>query len=212
MSRQALLLCLLVCAPLTVSTACGGDDSADPLTCTSSTLCSYAEVTTYHTTIAAPAGGRVVDGRYRLAWVETERAEDDGRLEDLEALELRGDSFRSSGGPRGDLGTVSLDGTSLTLHTTSRCAISVADGDAEASWTYGYTASADELRLYDTGSSGGASWTIVRVYKRIVDPAEVCNLVSAPPSSPGPSAACFAANCFCAYAVDAELSDSSCPF
>ncbi|MEZ4402353.1 MAG: hypothetical protein R3B06_20175 [Kofleriaceae bacterium] len=190
----------------------GGVDGGAALTCASLTLCTYAEVTQYFTPITAPAGGAIADGQYRLAWVETGRADDDGRLADLEALEIRGGQFRMSGGPRGDLGTWSTSGTDLTLHTTAYCDLSAPDGDADNTWTYRYTATPTELRIYDTGSSGASTWDIVRVWKRMGAADEACALVAAVPTTPGESAACWASNCFCAYAVNTTLPAASCPF
>lgn len=206
----------LVAGLVGTSVACGSDDggdSGDPLTCESLTLCTYAEVTNYHVaSIAEPAGGTIADGQYRLAWVETERADDDGRLDDLEAMEIRGDQFRLSSGPRGDLGELTRSGSELTLHTTQYCDLSVASDTAEASWTYGYTATASELRLYDVGSSGGEQWKIVRVFRKMGDPGEACDLVSSVPTAAGESAYCWSSNCFCAVAMNEELGASSCPF
>lgn len=207
--------CALVAWLAVASVGCGSDDggSGEPLTCASLTLCSYAEVTNYHVaSIAAPQGGTIADGQYRLAWVETERADDAGRLDDLEALEIRGDSFRLSGGPRGERGELMRSGTDLTLHTTHYCDLSVEAVTADGSWTYGYTASANELRLYDTGSSAGEQWKIVRVFRKMGDPGEACDLVSSVPTAAGESAYCWSSNCFCAVASNEELGESSCPF
>ena len=191
----------------------GGGDGGPPLACDSLTLCTYAEVTTYHTTLAEPAGGTIVDGQYRLAWIETERAADDGRLDSLMALEIRGGTFRESGNSTGYLGTITTSGTDLTMHSTERCVLSVDDGSTEASWTYGYTATANQLRLRDTVSGGSdGTWHVVRVYQRMASPDELCALESDAPTSPGDSAVCWASNCFCAYAVNTELAASSCPF
>ena len=195
---------------------CGSDDdggSGEALTCASLTLCSYAEVTNYHVaSIAAPQGGAISDGQYRLAWVETERAEDDGQLDDLEALEIRGSQFRASGDPRGDLGDFTRSGTELTMHTTQYCDLSAPSDTADNTWTYGYTATANELRLYDTGSSAGTEWTIVRVFRKMSDAGEACDLVSTVPTAAGESAYCWSSNCFCAVAVNTSLDEASCPF
>lgn len=195
--------------------ACGSDDgdSGEALTCASLTLCTYAEVTNYHVaSIPAPQGGAIADGQYRLGWVETERADDDGRLDDLEALEIRGGQFRLSSGPRGDLGEFTRNGSELTMHTTQYCDLSEATDTADNTWTYGYTATANELRLYDVGSTTGAQWTIVRVFRKMGDGGEACDLVSTVPSSAGDSAQCWSSNCFCAVAVNTALDEASCPF
>ena len=201
-----------------VAAGCAGDDGGDggdgvPLTCDSLTLCTYAEVTTYHTTVAEPAGGTIVDGQYRLAWVESERADDDGRLDSLTAIEIRDGRFRESGSSTGYLGTITTSGTDLTMHSTERCVLSASDGATEASGTYGYTATATQLRLRDTVSGGSdGTWHVVRVYQRMASADELCALRSDVPSTPGESAACWASNCFCAYAVNTDLADASCPF
>lgn len=189
-----------------------GTDAAasSTLTCSSSlTLCTNADVTVYASTgIADPAGGTVAPGQYRLAWIETADASRDGQRDDLVSLDIAGTGFNWSGGVQGEVGTFSVSGTDLTLHYTERCELGARVDSDDREWTYPYTASGTELRLYETVSG----FAYVRVFRRMADPSEVCEFESSPPSSAGDSATCEALNCFCAYTSSGTLSESSCPF
>lgn len=183
--------------------------SVEGLTCSSFTLCSYAEVMFYASaTLPAPAGGTVTPGHYRLAWVETADASRAGVTDDLAALEIAGSSFSWSGGPEGELGTFSVSGTDLTMHYTARCELGAQTRTDDRSFTFQYTATGNELRLYETVSG----FAQARVFRRMSDASEVCDLESEAPASAGDSAVCNASNCFCAYAVGGTLAESSCPF
>lgn len=193
--------------------ASGGSDAGttDALECSSFTLCSYAEVTTFATTISPAAGGAISDGMYRLAWVEVSSEAAAGRTRDLMALEIRGGRFIWTGDTQGDLGSLSASGADLIFHYTARCELGAQVNTDDRRFTYGYTATGSELRLHET-VSGGEGWEQVWVFVRMEEPGEACELVSSVPSSPGDSAQCTASNCFCTVAVGGLLEESDCPF
>jgi hypothetical protein len=209
-----LLTSLTACDPsdpiedLDASGSDGG--TAQTLTCSSFTLCTYAEVTTYAGTIAPAAGGAVADGTYRLAWVEASTEARAGATADLTAIEISGGSFLWTGGVQSDLGSFSTDGATITFHPTARCELGAQVDTDDRTFDYRYTATASELRLHET-ISGADGWEQVSVFVR-TDALDVCDLVSDVPSSPGDSAQCNASNCFCAVAVGGPLEESDCPF
>lgn len=189
----------------------GDAPGAPSLTCSSFTLCTYAEVSTYATSITPPTGGALIDGTYRLAWVEASDEARAGISEDLSAIVIRDGSFSWSGGTDGELGTLRAEGTNLTFHPTAVCELGAQTDDDDRTIVYGYSATGAQLRLHET-ISGPDGWEQVWVFVRVASPDEVCELVSSAPSSPGDSAECNALNCFCSYAVEDTLEASACPF
>jgi hypothetical protein len=224
---RVMLLPLFTSALLVPSlSACGGDDGGDgdgdgdgqvdgggvPLSCSSFTLCSYADVETYAVDLAPVSGGTITPGRYRLGWVETDNTDRAGIREDLAALEIRGDRFSWSGDSQGELGSFTTSGTDLTLHYTARCELGAEASSDDRTFTFQYSASGNQLRLQETTGGSGGGWKIVRVFVRMDDPAAVCEFVNAVPASPGDSAQCQASNCFCSYGVETTLEANACPF
>jgi hypothetical protein len=181
------------------------------LQCSSFTLCTYAEVMTYATTIVAASGGTVSPGLYRLAWVEASAAKRAGIPEDLTALEIRGSEFIWTGGVEGYRGTFGTANNELTFHYTGRCELGAQTDTDDRTVSYRYTANATELRLHET-ISGSDGWEQVMVFVRMSDASDACALVPEVPKTPGSSAQCNASNCFCTFATGGTLDKSSCPF
>ena len=192
----------------------GQSDVGTPSTglqCSSFTLCTYAEVMTYATTIAPASGGTVAPGMYRLAWMEASAAKRAGMMEDLTALEIRGSEFIWTGGVQGYRGSFSTANNELTFQYAGRCDLGTQADTDDRTVSYRYTANANELRLHET-VSGSDGWEQVMVFVRMSDPSDACELVRDVPKTPGSSAQCNVSNCFCAFATGGTLDKSRCPF
>lgn len=190
--------------------ACGGDDtgSSEPLTCESIAMCTTYEVKTFTGTVPTPAGGTIKNGLYRLAYNVIPSGidgEDEGYSDTLDAILIEGNQFNWD-----NLGTFSTSGTEITFNDTRRCDRGTDEGEAMNTWTYKYTATATELHIFDHVSrSDGVEWEKMNVYKLVSDPGEVCDTVSAEPSTPGDSATCNVLNCGCSFSVNGTV--DSCP-
>jgi hypothetical protein len=188
----------------------GGSPSSG-LQCSSFTLCTYAEVTTYVTTIPAATGGTVAPGLYRLGWVEASAERRAGMTDDLTALEIRGSDFVWTGGALGERGSFDTSGSELTFHYEGVCELGRETDSDDRDVSYGYTATSNELRLHET-IGGADGWEQVHVFVRMSNPSQACELVAELPETPGVSAQCNASNCFCSFAQNGTLDADACPF
>lgn len=200
----------LVCLFTVLAAACGGDDSSsEPLTCESIALCTTYEVKTFTGTVPAPAGGTIKSGLYRLAYNLIPAGipgEEEDYIDSLDALLIEGTQYNWAGPFRDDLGTLSTSGTDLTFTQTRRCNRGEDNGTYSDSTTYKYTATANELHVYvHVRRSDGMEWDQMDVYKLTSSPSEICETVSAEPSTPGDSAMCTVINCGCSFSVNGTV-------
>lgn len=190
----------------------GGDQTAE-LTCDALALCTTHEVKTFLEEVPEAAGGKIQDGFYRLAWkVESHDNEDfAGYGQNVEGLRIGGDQFVWAGFAHDERGKLKFDGVNITFEHTHYCNLGEEGDTSTYSDDYQYTATADRLDLFGTGSIGGEDYTYQLVFLRTDDPNEICDKVESEPASQGPSADCFVTNCGCVVTVGEVIDRDICP-
>jgi len=196
--------------------ACGGDDHGSqqppdaappqPLACNAFAYCSTYSVHKYIGTVAAPAGGTIADGVYRLAWeIDPDNVNEDPGQDYAEAMLIRGTQFVR--GDSGGRGSIVISGSHLTFQSVAHCTGGTDDGPSTDKLDYDYTAAGDQLSLFGQVSrSDGVKWTRQHVWLRVGD---VCQTVANQPTDPGDSYMCRVSNCACVTAMNDTVGSCS---
>jgi hypothetical protein len=218
---DATRLCFVLASAFAAACGGGGSDgdddpgtpdgaSGEALACDAVALCTTYQVKSFLGTVPAPAGGAVANGLYRLAYdVYPADAGEEwaGYHDDLDVLLVEDGSYNWAGFFRDSVGSITASGTTLAFHSTHRC-LRGAEGDADERTTeYPYTATANELHLYEHVTTGTGEFDKLLVYRRADDPADVCATVDTEPASPADSAQCRVTNCACNFAVNDTVSE-----
>lgn len=198
-------LLLLACTACDDATKRISEPLNSSLACADFAYCSTYDVHVYPGQVPAPAGGNIANGVYRRAWqVEPEGA---SGLTQADAMAIMIADGSYVGGVIGSRGTLTANGTHLTLNAAASCHLGEDLGPASFREEYEFTADRDHLYLFsEYSSSDGSSFVNMDVWVRTN---RVCETVTAVPEAPGDSYTCNVVNCICSEGQGSPIAECS---